>query len=87
MNNWSRLADVRFRHVGDETVVLRQRAAEVLVINEVGGRILELVDGRSVADIVDQLLREFTIERGMLERDVAEFLGELERKGIVARSG
>ncbi len=53
-----RADDVRFRAVDDETVVIRQEAAEALVLNEVAGRILELVDAtNSVEAIIDRLLR------------------------------
>jgi hypothetical protein len=38
--------DVRFRVVGDEGVVVRQDAGEVLVVNGVAARVLELLDPR-----------------------------------------
>jgi hypothetical protein len=83
--SFSRVKDVRFRRVGEETVVLRQQAAEVLVLSEVAGRILELVDGRSAEEIVAELEPEFDAERSILERDVADFLATLEARGIIER--
>ena len=58
-----RARDVRFRAVDDETVVIRQEAAEALVLNELAGRILDLIDGhRTVGAVVDQLLGEYDVE-------------------------
>ncbi len=37
-----RCADTRYRNIGGEGVVVRQTASEVLVLNEIGVRLLEL---------------------------------------------
>ena len=39
--------DLRFRRIDDVAVVIRQRAGEVLVMNETAARLLELADGRT----------------------------------------
>ncbi|MDH3522242.1 MAG: pyrroloquinoline quinone biosynthesis peptide chaperone PqqD [Acidobacteriota bacterium] len=79
-----RAADVRFRAVDDETVVIRQEAAEALVLNEVAGRILELVDGRrTVGEIIDRLFEEFDAPRDALAEDVCAYLRELVAAGLV----
>ena len=76
--------DVRFRIVDREAVVLRQEAAETLVLNEVGARILELLDGhRPVAAVVDQLEQEFEVDRVDLETDCHEFIADLARRGVL----
>ena len=78
-------SDVRFRTVVDEAVVLRQEAAEVLVLNEVGGRILELLDGkRRVSDIAVALSAEFDVESATAAAEVATFVAELRDAGIVS---
>lgn len=75
--------DVRFRRVPPETVVVRQEAAEVLVLNGVAGRVLELCDGRRpLSGVVDALLAEYDVERGDLERDVLRFASELLDAGV-----
>ena len=80
--------DVRFRPVLDEGVVIRQRAGEVLVLNAVGVRILELIAKElTLSQIVDALLDEFLVERKELERDVLSFTSELERAGVLERCG
>ena len=79
-----RKSDVRFRVIAGEAVVLRQEDAEVLVLNEVGARILELTDGsRDLAAIVDELEREFEVERAELETDVEGFVRDLLRASVL----
>lgn len=79
-----RVADVRFRAVDDETVVIRQEAAEALVLNEVAGRVLELIDGRNtVGALVDHLIEEYDVPAEDLVADVQEYLEELLATGVV----
>jgi hypothetical protein len=79
-----RRKDVRYRIIDGEAVVIRQEAGEVLGINEVGGRLLELVDGKTpVAKLIDAIAREYEVERSVLERDVLEFLQELAGVGLI----
>lgn len=77
-------SDVRFRVVDQEAVVVRQSAAEVLVLNEVGARILGLADGAApVASWIDTLAGELDVDRATLERDVLEFAAELSEAGLL----
>lgn len=76
--------DLRFRRIDDEAVVIRQRAGEVLVMNETAARLLELADGRtSVAGWVDILAAEYDVDRGALERDVLAFAADLAEGGML----
>ena len=76
--------DLRFRRIDDEAVVIRQRAGEVLVMNETAARLLELADGRtSVADWVDILAGEYEVDREALERDVLAFALDLAEEGML----
>jgi len=76
--------DVRFRRVAEEGVVLLQDAGEVLALNEVGARILELIDdGLAVPAIVDRLFEEFEADRAALGADTADFVGELLESGVI----
>jgi hypothetical protein len=76
--------DVRFRVVGQEAVVVRQEAAEVIALNQVGARVLELLsDTKGIDEIVDTLIREYDVERSTLERDVEGFVGEIVEAGIL----
>jgi hypothetical protein len=77
-------ADVRFRIVADEAVVVRQEDAEVLAVNEVGASILELLDSRrSVRAVMDVLLEQYDVDPGQLETDVERFLRELRDAGVI----
>lgn len=82
----SRLAldpHVRFRRFDDEGVIVNQKSAEAVVVNEVGARLLEVADGRrTIADCAELLVGEFEVERDVLERDVLAFADALVGAGI-----
>lgn len=79
-----RRADVRFRVIDTEGVVVRQGAGEVLVLNDLGTRILALADGLTpVAGWIDTLLGEFEVDPMVLERDVLAFAAELVEQGLL----
>jgi hypothetical protein len=79
-----RRADVRYRIIDEEGVVVRQNAGEVLVLNDLATRILALADGVApVAGWIDALLRDFDVDRPRLERDVLAFAGELVEQGLL----
>lgn len=81
-------SDVRYRVVDREAVVVRQSELEVLTLNEVGTRVLELLDGnRTLKEVLDRLEGEFDVGRQTLERDVVVFLKSLVEAGVVAESG
>ncbi len=81
---WATRGDVRYRLVGTEAVVVQQRQAEVMVLNEVGARILDLLAAKpTVTGLLDTLATEFDIDRKQLERDVCAFLEELSEAGII----
>ncbi len=78
--------DVRYRVIDDEAVVIRQDAGEVLGLNDIGARVLELVDGKaSVEVLLEKMAGEFETDRAQLERDVFEFLKELTEAGVIER--
>ena len=75
---------MRFRVIDTEGVVVRQSAGEVLVLNDLGTRILALADGVApVAHWIDALLGEFEVDRPVLERDVLAFAAELVEQGLL----
>lgn len=76
--------DIRFRRIDDEAVVIRQRAGEVLVMNETAARLLELADGRTpVAGWIDVLAGEYDVDRQALERDILSFAADLADEGML----
>ncbi len=79
-----RRPDVRYRRIEGEAVVLRQSAAEVLVLNGVGADVLDLADGRRpVGEWIDALTLEYGADRGTVERDVLEFATEAAAAGLL----
>lgn len=81
---YRRAADVRYRVLDDEAVVIRQRAGEVLGLNALGARLLDALDGATtVGEIVADLAPDYDVERGELERDALEFYAELATLGLV----
>ncbi|HEY0510697.1 MAG TPA: PqqD family protein [Thermoanaerobaculia bacterium] len=79
-----RSSDVRYRRIEGEAVVLRQSAAEVLVLNGVGATVLDLADGRRpVAEWIDALVRQYGADRETVARDVLEFAGEAAAAGLL----
>jgi hypothetical protein len=77
-------SDLRFRRIESEAVVVRQRAGEVLVMNEVAARILDLADGRTpVSGWIDVLAGEYDVDREALARDVVAFAAELAAEGML----
>lgn len=80
--------DVRFRTVGEEGVLVRQEAGEVLVVNEVGARVIALLDGeRTVGELLATLAEEFDVAPEQLRRDVAEYLEQLVAAGVLEGAG
>jgi hypothetical protein len=79
-----RASDVRYRRVGEEMVVLKQEAAEVLGLNESGGRVLDLLDARTpVAALVERIASQYDVEPERLAANVLAFLGRLAEVGLV----
>ena len=78
--------DVRYRIVGEEAVVVRQDAAEVLALNDVGARVLELIEKKfSVGRMIDTMLDEYDVDRTELARDIESFVMAITDAGIVER--
>lgn len=81
---YRRCADVRFRIVDGEAVILRQAAAENLVLNEVGSSILQWLDsGCSTAEVARQMQTEYEVSSEQVAEDLALFLRELEGAGVI----
>lgn len=69
---------------GQATIVLPSRA-EVKVLNEVGSRVWESIDGRrTLGEILDTVLAEFDVPREKATADVIEFVGALKAQGMVS---
>ena len=80
-------SDVRFRIVAGEAVILRQSDAEVLTLNRVGSRMLELLAGGEDSDQVGaKIAKEFGADPREVRDDLQEFVQELEQGGVLHRA-
>jgi len=78
---------VRFRRFEDEGIVINQKAAEAVVISEVGTRLIELADGtRTLRECAALLSEEFDAAPDVIEQDVIRFAEQLVEAGIAAPS-
>ena len=83
-DRFRRRPDVRFRIIDREAVILRQRAGENLVLNDVGSSILAWVDqGLTVQEIEDLLPTEYDVAKSDAARDLHVFLAELTEAGVI----
>ncbi len=81
-----RKGDVIYRLIDDEAVVVRTGTSEVLGLNAVGARILELIDGEiTVSALIERLEDEYEVEHAQLEADVELFLREMSDGGVLER--
>lgn len=72
------------RLIDDQAVIVLPREGEVLVLNQVGSTIWQLVDGRRREEEIAEALCEVyavTLEEAL--RDVRQFLAELGEKRVV----
>ncbi len=71
---------------GARTIMLDSRRGEYFGLDEVGAAIwAQLSEGRTLAELVDALDREYAAPRAELERDAAAFVARLEKKHLVVR--
>lgn len=80
----ARHPEAAFRIYQEEGVVVLPAGAEVHVLNPVGTRVWELLDGRrTVTDIIEAILEEYEISREEARTDVHAFLASLAEKAMV----
>ncbi len=72
-----------------EYVLVRQDESsvdfsKVITLNGMGVFIYHLLEkGMNEEEIVDSILKEYDVERSVAEKDVKEFLGKMEKIGIL----
>jgi len=75
--------DAVWRSFDHELAVILPESSAIRTLNEVGARCWELADGRTFRAIVDALEGEFDVPRSVLERDVRDFLAELDARNLL----
>jgi hypothetical protein len=77
------------RQIGNEFILvpIRQNVGDlecIYSLNEVGGRIWQLVNGgRTLEDIVAALVAEYNVKASQAEVDVLEFLAQMKEIGAI----
>jgi len=67
----------------DVHVLLDTSSGHYFTLDEVGGRVWQLCDGRALDGIVDQICEEYDAPRGNVEADVLELLDALSAQRLV----
>ncbi|AKF06981.1 hypothetical protein DB32_004130 [Sandaracinus amylolyticus] len=65
-------------------VVVTLPGLETRVLNEVGARVVELADGRTLGEIVEVVASELDADREVVRRDVRAFVLDLVRERVLS---
>lgn len=72
--------------IDDELVMMSVEHGQYYGLGGVGPRVWELIEEpRTFEDLVNQILEEFEVEREVCEKDMVEFLAQMEKLGLVER--
>jgi hypothetical protein len=71
------------RVVDGKAIVITIDQNELHVLNPVGTRVWELLDGRPLHSIIDQIVHEFDVERPQAAQEVCSFAERLVSVGAV----
>jgi hypothetical protein len=78
-------ADVVFRELNGEIVLVHLGTDQIYALNETGARLWELLAAGSDRDTVyRRLLDEFDVDPAELDRDIDALLDDLRESGLVA---
>ena len=76
--------EILFQDIQDEIIILNMKNENYLGLDKVGARFWNiLLNTSSVKHAYDQILDEFDVEPGTLEKDLNEFLSELLKNNLV----
>ena len=75
--------DSAWRVVEGQAVIIHADVQRMRVLNEVGSRVWELCDGRTLQEIVDKVCSEFDAPAEQVAADVDAFVRELLDKKMV----
>jgi hypothetical protein len=85
---FDRTAGVLCTSQGDTTVVLDVRGGTYFTLNEVGGRIWQLLgEGTTVGGVVERLAAEYDVPLERLAADVNELIDRLLATRLIAAAG
>lgn len=73
------------RVVDGKALIVVIDGKQLHTLNEVGTRVWELCDGRSVEEIASQIVAEFEVDLDRARADVLRFVAELDELGALER--
>ena len=80
-------AQVRHRAVGEDGVLVHLQNGRVIVVNEVGLYIVQLLQQpTTTAAITESISAEFDVSLQQAESDMTNFLAELDQESILAQA-
>jgi len=76
--------DMAWRIVDDECIIVDPQGSQATVLNPVGARIWELMDGKkTVTTILEQILEEYDVAEETARADASQFVEELIQRNLV----
>ncbi|MEJ5166284.1 MAG: PqqD family protein [Thermoanaerobaculia bacterium] len=79
-----RNSEVRYTKVQEGGLAVKHDTAEILTFNPMAIEIFEKLDGKKrVKDLLEEILKEYEVEKEEAERDLLEFLRDLYDKKMV----
>ncbi|MFH1783719.1 MAG: PqqD family protein [bacterium] len=80
----SKKANIPWRIIEEEAVLVDVDRGEVIHLNPVGAEIWNLIDGKkSVGEIVTHIYQQFEVAQETAKKDTLEFLAKLAKKDII----
>jgi rRNA processing protein Krr1/Pno1 len=79
---------IPWRIIEDEAILVKIDSGEVIHLNEVAAEIWRTIDGtRKISEIVDQIHKDFDVDREQAEKDTLEFIQSLSDINLVTEKG
>ena len=83
----SQSKDIACRTINEETFIISPEGEMLFhLLNPTGTRVWELLDGRSIEEVVSTIYEEFDVDRENALEDVVAFITELADKELVVIS-
>ena len=80
--------DLAWRMVDDECIIVDPQGSQATVLNPVGARIWDLMDGkRTLGEILGMVLQEYAVEPAQAELDAREFTEDLAKRKLISFEG
>ena len=77
-------SSLSIRKIGDEIFIFDRKLSKIHTFNKVGSLIWERLSEKADAKgVIDKIIDRFEVKRETAEKDLREFIDELEIKGLV----